>query len=251
MIYTKDPKQPYIETVRWILDQLWKHSLFANLKKCHFHQDEVRFLGYVVLLKRISIEAEKIKVVKNWPKSKSDRNIQVFLGFANFYQRFIQGFSRIAAPLTSMLKTTGSPDRLALSRNDGSRSAFSRNNNNKSASGKNNGNSKVNRFGVSGNGVEHAKKSGKLSKSGKSKSEKTSKSWNSAKLEKKSSKSGNSTNSNTTEDGPKFLTPNARTAFNRLRLAFTKSLILQHFDLKCHIRIESDATSYAIGEVLS
>ena len=106
LIYTKDPRQPHVEVIRQVLDQLWKHSLFANLKKCCFHQDKVCFLGYVILLKRISMEAKKIKVVKDWPEFKSVCNIQVFLSFANFYQRFIQGFSRIAAPLTSMLKTT-------------------------------------------------------------------------------------------------------------------------------------------------
>ena len=94
-------------------------------------------------------------------------------------------------------------------------------------------------------------KTGKLSKSGKPKSEKMSKSRNSAKSGKKSSKSGNSTNSDATEDGPKFLTPNARTAFNRLRLAFTEAPILRHFDPECHIRIETDASGYAIGGVLS
>ena len=220
LIYTKDPGQPYVEAVHWVLNQLWKHSLFANLKKCCFHQDEVCFLGYVISLKGINMEAERIEVVKDWPEPKSVRNIQVFLGFANFYRRFIQGFSRIAAPLTSMLKTTGSPDEPAPSRNDGSRSASSRNDDSRPASGRNDGDGEVDEFGVSGNGVEHAKKSGK------SKGEKTSKSRNSAKSGKKLSKSGNSTNFDATEDRPKFLTPNARTAFNRLWLAFTKALIL-------------------------
>ena len=54
----------------------------------------------------ISIEEERIEAVKTWPELKSIRDIQVFLGFANFYRRFIQGFSKIAMPLTSMLKTT-------------------------------------------------------------------------------------------------------------------------------------------------
>ena len=72
-----------------------------------------------------------------------------------------------------------------------------------------------------------------------------------AKSGKKLSKSGNSTNFDATEDGPKFLTPDARTAFNRLRLAFTKAPILRHFDLECHIRIETNALGYAIGGVLS
>lgn len=60
------------------------------------------------------MEDKRIKAAKNWPELKSVRDIQVFLGFANFYHRFIQNFSKIAAPLTSILKTTKLCDRLAL-----------------------------------------------------------------------------------------------------------------------------------------
>ena len=110
LIYTEDPGQPHVEAVRWVLDQLRKYLFFANLKKCCFHQDEVCFLGYVVSSNYISIEVERIEVVRKWPEPKSERDIQVFLGFANFYLQFIQSFSKITAPLTSMLKTTESPD---------------------------------------------------------------------------------------------------------------------------------------------
>ena len=99
------------------------------------------------------------------------------------------------------MKTTRSPNEPASSRNDGNRSAFNRNDNSRSASGKNNSNGKVDEYGVGRNGMEHAKKSGKLSKSRKSKSKKTSKSWNLAKSGKKLLKSGNLTNSNATKDG--------------------------------------------------
>ena len=150
-----------------------------------------------------------------------------------------------------MLKITGSLNEPAPSRNDGSRSAFSKNNNSRPVSGKNDGDGKVDGFGVGRNGVEYAKKSGKLSKSGKLKGEKTSKSWNLAKSGKKLSKNGNSTNFDATEDGPKFLTPNARVAFNRLRLAFTEASILWHFDSECHIWIETNTLGYAISGVLS
>lgn len=68
----------------------------------------------MVLIKRSSIKKEKIEVVKAWPKPKSIRDIQVFLGFPNFYQCFIQGFNKIAALLTLMLKTTsGTSPKLA------------------------------------------------------------------------------------------------------------------------------------------
>ena len=106
LIYTKDLGQPHIKTVYWFLDQFWKYSLFANLKKCCFHQDEICFLGYVVSSKGISIEVKRIEVIWEWPEPKSIQDMQVFLDFANFYQQFIQSFSKIATPLTSMLKTT-------------------------------------------------------------------------------------------------------------------------------------------------
>ena len=65
------------------------------------------------------MEAKRIKVIKNWLKPKSIRNIQVFLGFANFDWQFDEDLSKIAAPLTLMLKITGLTDKLALNRNDG------------------------------------------------------------------------------------------------------------------------------------
>ena len=109
-IYTEDQERGHVEAVRWVLDILRKNGLFANLKKCWFHKDEVQFLGYVVSSQSMRMEDERIEAVRSWPEPKSVRDIQVFIGFANFYRRFIRGFSRIAAPLTSMLKTTGSSD---------------------------------------------------------------------------------------------------------------------------------------------
>ena len=104
LIYTEDPGQGHVEAVRWVLDVLRRHGLFANLKKCRFHKDEVRFLGYIVSAQGVRMEDERIEAVKNWPEPTSVRDIQVFIGFANFYRRFIRGFSRIAAPLTLLLK---------------------------------------------------------------------------------------------------------------------------------------------------
>ncbi len=106
LIYTQSKGKEHVQAVRWVLDQLQKHLLYANLKKCRFHQDEVRFLGYIVSHQGIRMEEERIKAIRDWPEPHSVRDIQVFLGFANFYRRFIQGFNRLTAPLTSMLKTT-------------------------------------------------------------------------------------------------------------------------------------------------
>ena len=58
-----------------MLNKVRKHGLFANLKKCHFNEDEVRFLGYVVSAQKVKMEEKQIEVVKNWLEPKSMRDI--------------------------------------------------------------------------------------------------------------------------------------------------------------------------------
>ena len=146
------------------------------------------------------MEEERIDAVKKWPEPQSIQDIQVFFSFANFYQRFIKGFSRIAALLTAILKTIESSVALASRVDD----------------------DEV----VSNGGAGRSNTSKKLAKSKRTKSVHN--------LEES-----------------KFLTFEAKDAFNRLRQAFTKAPILQYFDPKCHIWIEFNASSYAIGRVLS
>ena len=82
LIYTEDQGQGHVEVVQWVLNILKKNSLFAILKKCRFHKDEVRFLRYVVSSQGIRMGDEKIEAVRNWPEPKSMRDIQVFISFA-------------------------------------------------------------------------------------------------------------------------------------------------------------------------
>ena len=89
LIYTKNDEDGYVAAVQWVPEQLRKFLLYANLKKCWFHQNKVRFLGYVISLKGIHMEDKQIEAVKQWPEPQSIQDIQVFFGFANFYRRFI------------------------------------------------------------------------------------------------------------------------------------------------------------------
>ena len=150
-----------------------------------------------------------------------------------------------------MLKTTGLLNKLAANKNNGSKSVSNKNGNNKLAFRKNVNDDKVDRFDISRNSIKYVKKSANLFKLRKSKNKKMSKSWNLAKSGKKLSKNENLTNFNTIAARLKFLIFNARITFNYLQLAFIKAPILEHFDLKCHIWIETDASSYAISRVLS
>ena len=85
LIYTENQGQGHVEAVRWVLEILRKNGLFANLKKCRFHKDEVRFLGYVVSSQGIRMEDKRIEAVRNWLEPKTVRDIQVFIDFTNFY----------------------------------------------------------------------------------------------------------------------------------------------------------------------
>ncbi|KAJ1043952.1 hypothetical protein NDA10_005052 [Ustilago hordei] len=79
-------------------------QLFAKLSECEFHTKTVEFLGYIIKPTGIEMDPEKVCTVKEWPMPESIHDIQRFLGFANFYQRFIAHFARIAKPLTSLVK---------------------------------------------------------------------------------------------------------------------------------------------------
>lgn len=96
----------HVQHVTEVLTRLKKHRLFAKLSKCAFHTDTVEFLGYIIKPSGIEMDPEKVHTVREWPMPESIHDIQRFLGFANFYRRFIAHFARIAKPLTSLVKPT-------------------------------------------------------------------------------------------------------------------------------------------------
>jgi len=70
------------------------------VEKCEFDTDTVEFLGFVVSPAGVHMDESKVEVIKMWPTPHSVKDVQSFLGFANFYQRFIEGYSGIVLPLT-------------------------------------------------------------------------------------------------------------------------------------------------------
>ena len=90
--------------VRIVLKRLREHGLQADISKCEFETKQVTYLGLIVSTKGIHMDPKKVACVQEWPTPKSVRDIQGFLGFANFYRRFIPEFSRLAAPLTHLTK---------------------------------------------------------------------------------------------------------------------------------------------------
>lgn len=128
-----------------------------------FNTDTVEFLGFIVGPSGIQMDPSRVDAIKNWPVPTTFRDIQVLLGFTNFYRRFIQCYSRVTSHLTDLLK-----------------------------------------------GMDKGKKPGQL-----------------------------------------LLGSEARKAFQDLKLRFTQAPILRHFDSLLRIIVETDASKFAIGGILS
>jgi hypothetical protein len=88
-----------------VLQRLLENGLFVKAEKCVFHAQSVPFLGYIVSAEGVRMDSDKVQAVVNWPTPDSRKALQRFLGFANFYRRFIRNFSQLAAPLTALTST--------------------------------------------------------------------------------------------------------------------------------------------------
>lgn len=103
LIYLEKAKN-HTEDVKWVLQKLREANFFVNLQKCNFDAEEVRFLGYIVSPNGVKMEESRVDAIRTWLEPRCVRDVQVFIGFANFYKRFIEGFSKKTALLTSLIK---------------------------------------------------------------------------------------------------------------------------------------------------
>ncbi|KAL0198667.1 hypothetical protein M9458_007207, partial [Cirrhinus mrigala] len=103
LVYSEN-QQDHVNHVRAVLQRLIQHQLYAKLSKCEFHLSTVSFLGYIISAEGVTMDDNKVSAVLQWPRPQTLKELQRFLGFANFYRRFIRGFSQVAAPLTSLTR---------------------------------------------------------------------------------------------------------------------------------------------------
>ncbi len=87
-----------------VLEVLLKAGLYLKVRKCEFNVKEIGFVGFIITPEEVHIEKDPIAIIGEWPMPDSICNIRVFLGFANFYRRFIKSLSKIVRPMTAMLK---------------------------------------------------------------------------------------------------------------------------------------------------
>ncbi|KAK1620599.1 hypothetical protein QYE76_026116, partial [Lolium multiflorum] len=103
LIYSKD-KEEHAKHLKIVLQTLREHQLYAKFSKCKFWLDSVEFLGHVITKEGIAVNPSKVQSVLEWKSPKNAKEIRGFLGMAGYYRRFIEGFSKIAGPMTKLLK---------------------------------------------------------------------------------------------------------------------------------------------------
>ena len=103
LIYSKNLKE-YHHQVQRVLKRLYDAGLYVQPEKYELNVTTTTFLGFVISRDGISMDTEKVQAVQNWERPKCVRDLQYFLGFATFYRRFIETYSRICQPICDVLK---------------------------------------------------------------------------------------------------------------------------------------------------
>ncbi|CAI7855034.1 unnamed protein product [Closterium sp. NIES-54] len=103
LIYSKDMKQ-HVEHLRRVFEILRRERFYVKLSKSEFALKKVQFLGHMVSAQGVHVDPKKIKAVRTWKTPENVKELQQFLGFANYYNRFVPNYAKIAAPLTNLLK---------------------------------------------------------------------------------------------------------------------------------------------------
>ncbi|KAH9273416.1 hypothetical protein BASA83_004077 [Batrachochytrium salamandrivorans] len=103
VIYS-DSMSDHIAQVQNVLRVLQDNGLYCKAEKCHFYKSEIKYLGYIISADGLRMDPSKISAVQSWPTPKKVRDLQVLLGFTNFYRALIHDYSSMTANLTKLFK---------------------------------------------------------------------------------------------------------------------------------------------------
>ncbi|KAF7342823.1 Reverse transcriptase-RNase H-integrase [Mycena sanguinolenta] len=103
LIFTKT-REEHRRVTRLVLDRLRQHRLYLRADKCEFEKTRIEYLGVIISHNRVEMDPVKVAGVANWPAPSNKKEVSAFLGFTNFYRRFIEGFSDIAHPLFNLTR---------------------------------------------------------------------------------------------------------------------------------------------------
>jgi len=104
LIYTNGTEQEHTEHVKKVLRKLKQNRLLLHPDKCEFHVTKTDYLGFVISRDGVSMDPKKIEAVQDWKIPKTVKDVQAFLGFANFYRKFIRNYSKVTTPLSELTK---------------------------------------------------------------------------------------------------------------------------------------------------
>jgi len=104
LIFTKTEEE-HKRAVWRVLEILAEHKLFLHPEKCEFHRKQIEYLGLVILENKVAMNPIKVAGVCDWPTLENRTDVQAFIGFVNFYCRFIWNFSTIARPLLDLTRS--------------------------------------------------------------------------------------------------------------------------------------------------
>ena len=103
LIYS-DTLAEHEQHVTRVLEALSKSGLHLKPEKCHFHCQEVKYLGLIITPGGIRMDPTKVSAIQEWEKPRNIKDVRVFLGFSNFYRRFIRAYSRVVSPLVNLTR---------------------------------------------------------------------------------------------------------------------------------------------------
>ncbi|KAM4748798.1 uncharacterized protein WCC33_006189 [Rhinophrynus dorsalis] len=99
----------YRKHVKAVLQRLRENGLYAKLDKCEFEKQSLSFLGYVISHSGLLMDPAKVSAITQWPQPTDLRGVQRFLGFANYYRRFIRSYSSVIEPITALTRKGADP----------------------------------------------------------------------------------------------------------------------------------------------
>jgi len=102
MLVETETKEGHDEIVEEVLRRLEENNLYVKPKKCIWKVRKIGFLEMVIEPNRIEIEKEKVNGILSWPEPKNVRNVRKFLGFVNYYKKFIKNFAQVARPINTL-----------------------------------------------------------------------------------------------------------------------------------------------------
>ena len=104
LVYSSGTLGEHVEHVKKVLRKLKEYKLYLQLGKCEFYVKETEFLGFIVSIEGVKMNLKKIATIQEQLTPKTVKDVQSFLGFANYYQKFIKDYLKITVPLLEITK---------------------------------------------------------------------------------------------------------------------------------------------------